>query len=86
MADAPILDPDAIMARYGVSRDDLLTKLGIGWATVRSWRRGDRKPSLAVCQLAEKRLGIPKHELRPDVWPPPTKAAKAARRREAIAA
>jgi transcriptional regulator with XRE-family HTH domain len=71
MGAIPAIAIDAVLARYGLSREAFCDGLGLGMATVRSWHRGDRKPSLFVCQLAEERLGIPKHELRPDIWPPP---------------
>jgi transcriptional regulator with XRE-family HTH domain len=79
MGTSPVLDVDAILSRYGLSREDFCDRLGLGMPTIRSWMRGDRKPSVPVCQLAEERLGIPKHELRPDLWqpPPPRTRAKA---------
>jgi transcriptional regulator with XRE-family HTH domain len=71
MATSATFDIDRILRRHGISREAFCQGTGLGIATVRSWARGDRKPSVPVCQLAEERLGIPKHELRPDIWPPP---------------
>ena len=71
MVTSPVLDVDEILSRYQLSRDQFCERLGLGMPTLRSWVRGDRKPSTAVCQMAEELLGIPKHEFRPDLWPPP---------------
>lgn len=79
-ADKPI-DLDAVLKRHGLVTKDLSHVLGVSMVTVRWWKRGIRKPSIENARLAEVKLGIPKHELRPDLWDPP--AAAAPRRRHA---
>jgi len=76
-----IVDFDAVLARHGLDRDGFCARLNLGLPTFRSWVRGDRKPSIQVCQRAEQVLGIGKHELRPDLWTPPPR-----QRRRALAA
>lgn len=71
MVTSPVFDIDAVLSRHGLSREAFCDQLGLGMPTLRAWVRGDRKPSVLVCQLAEERLAIPKHELRPDIWPKP---------------
>lgn len=78
MGDTPAIDIDAVLARHRLTREEFCERLNLGISTIRSWVRADRKPSLAVCQLAEERLRIPKHELRPDVWTPPSRSRRAA--------
>jgi len=82
---API-DLDAVLARHGLKRADLAA-LGLNSRAIDYWRSGDRKISIPAAQTISTQLGIPLHELRPDIWPPPAKPpAKASRRREAVAA
>jgi transcriptional regulator with XRE-family HTH domain len=86
MPDAPALDIDAILIRHGLSRGEFCEQMGLSMSTIRSWHRGDRKPSLDACQLAFDRCNIGKHELRPDVWPtPPPAPATTRSRRNAVA-
>lgn len=40
---------------------------GVDHSTVCGWRRRDRVPTLRARPISEK-LGIPLHEIRPDVW------------------
>jgi DNA-binding transcriptional regulator YdaS (Cro superfamily) len=61
---------DAVLARHGRKPADLIAA-GFSQRMVNYWRRGDRPISVGSAQLIEQHLGIPKHELRPDVWPPP---------------
>jgi hypothetical protein len=88
------IDLDAVLARHGRTRADLVG-LGFSMRTVDYWRSGGpshpsagrkptSRPSVRAALLIEKELGIPRHELRPDIWPPPAKPK--ARRREAVAA
>jgi transcriptional regulator with XRE-family HTH domain len=63
------LDIDAVLKRYRLTREEFAERLALSMQTIRSWSRGDRRPSLQVCMLAEEKLGIRKHELRPDIWP-----------------
>lgn len=80
------IDLNAVLARHQLGPADI-RDLGFSVRAVDYWRSGGRKVSIAAAQLIEERLGIPKHELRPDIWPPPAKPpAKASRRREAMAA
>lgn len=90
------IDLDAVLARHGRTRSDLVN-LGFSMRTVDYWRSGGpphpsggrkptSRPSVRAALLIEEKLGIPRHELRPDIWPPPKPPAKASRRREAMAA
>jgi DNA-binding transcriptional regulator YdaS (Cro superfamily) len=64
------IDLDAILTRHGRSTADLRA-LGFTVRAVDYWRSGGRKISIASAITIEEKLGIPRHELRPDIWPPP---------------
>lgn len=65
------IDLRAILARYGLIEKDVMQVLGVTHAAVGMWRRGERKPSPQMAIKAEEKLGIPRFELRPDLWPRP---------------
>jgi DNA-binding transcriptional regulator YdaS (Cro superfamily) len=56
------------MRRYKVKRIDLAKHLEITPGALTNWTRfpAERVP------LIEKFTGIPRHELRPDLWPAPS--------------
>jgi transcriptional regulator with XRE-family HTH domain len=76
MGEFTALNVDAMLGRHKLTREDFCEQMSLSMNTIRAWQRGDRRPSLEVCQLACERLNISKHELRPDVWPPPTSRSK----------
>lgn len=47
------------------------SKMGIAYGTIYSHYRGSRNLSADAAIAYEELLGIPRHELRPDLWPPP---------------
>lgn len=60
----------ALAARKAGSQAALRRVLGVPQSTLSSWlRRGTELPAKYVLQV-EKALGIPRHELRPDIYPP----------------
>lgn len=70
------LDLDSCLKARSIEPVDFTRVLGVSMTTYRLWRRGERKPSTAHALAAEKKFGIPRHELRPDLWPPPAEARK----------
>jgi transcriptional regulator with XRE-family HTH domain len=69
---------EGVLKRHGVSAEQFAAAAGVGMQTYRCYRRGVRSPSIDVALAAERELRIPRHELRPDIWPPPrlTKASR----------
>lgn len=53
------------------------TALGIDHSSVSKWQQRNRVPHERALAL-EKLSGIPRHELRPDLWPAPAPADKQA--------
>lgn len=47
----------------------LARKLGVGYTTVYSW--ADRGLPVGRVLDVERVTGVPRHELRPDIYPPP---------------
>jgi transcriptional regulator with XRE-family HTH domain len=70
------LDLDRILKARGLKESDLCQVLGVSGRTVLFWRTGERRPSAERALKAERLLNIPRHELRPDLWSPPRRAAK----------
>lgn len=70
------IDLRRILEARGLTEGDLVHVLGVSERTVLFWRTGERKPSIEHAMTAEKRLKIPRHELRPDLWAPPPRAPK----------
>jgi DNA-binding transcriptional regulator YdaS (Cro superfamily) len=64
------IDLDAILARHKLTAADV-RGLGFSVRAVDYWRTGGRKVSIQSALLIEQKLAIPRHELRPDIWPPP---------------
>jgi transcriptional regulator with XRE-family HTH domain len=79
MGNFPPAGIETLLTRHGITKEELCQRLGIGEPTWRSWLRGDRRPSPEACLRAEI-YGIGKHELRPDLWPPPTPMEPAKRK------
>jgi transcriptional regulator with XRE-family HTH domain len=69
----------AVLERHGCTREQFMQAAGISLATFRAYLGGRRTPSTTVV-LAVEDL-VPRHDLRPDLWPPPTSACR--RRRAA---
>jgi hypothetical protein len=67
------LDIERVLKRHGIDAKAFCAGAKIGMQTYRTYKRGDRVPSVATVIRVESALNIPRHELRPDVWPPPPK-------------
>lgn len=67
----------AIAAARGIR--PLARQLGISAPSVWEWRQRGRVPVTRVLQL-EALLGIPRHVLRPDIYPPERRVAGRTRR------
>lgn len=65
-----------ILEAHGLKRSDLVQVLGISERTVFFWRTGERRPTPEHAIKAERLLNIPRHELRPDIWPPPKRTPR----------
>ena len=64
-----------IFKRYGFEPKSA-AKLGIPYCTIWQQLSGRRKIGAMAAVRYEKVLGIPRWEMRPDLWPPPCAAAK----------
>lgn len=54
---------------------------GVDDNSVRNWRKGLRRPRIEIVKILQhSRLAIPKHVMRPDIWPPPKTKPKLRRR------
>jgi hypothetical protein len=62
---------DAMLAGYGLCRQTVSVSLGVSREAVRKWALGKGQPSPKMAQRAQTLLGIPRWELRPDLWPRP---------------
>jgi DNA-binding transcriptional regulator YdaS (Cro superfamily) len=57
--------------------DAFLVKLGVRRRTLMYWRAGKRLFAERVIEI-EELTGVPRHDLRPDLWPPPADKQAAA--------
>jgi DNA-binding transcriptional regulator YdaS (Cro superfamily) len=64
---------ERIISAYGGAAA-LARRIGISRNAVSQWREKDHVPVERVLEI-EKITGIPRHEIRPDIYPPPTEAA-----------
>jgi hypothetical protein len=62
---------EEVLKRYAVEPAVFCDQVGIGMHSYRHYRRGSRIPSIETVMAAEQKCGIPRHELRPDLWAPP---------------
>lgn len=60
---------DRVIETYGGAAA-LARRLGISRNAVSDWRSKQRVPVERVLDI-EKLTGIPRHEIRPDIYPPP---------------
>lgn len=63
--------------RVAGGRGPLAAKLGIKYQAIQNWERRGRLPAERVIQV-ETITGVSRSELRPDIYPPETKARKRA--------
>ncbi|HTB46279.1 MAG TPA: hypothetical protein VK741_21840 [Acetobacteraceae bacterium] len=69
-------DFDSILAAHRVTPNDVRISLGITAQAVSKWRCGYPMSIKSALEI-ERKFGIPKHELRPDIWdPPPVKGRR----------
>ena len=59
-----------ILRKRGLSIADASRASGIPYVTIAQHVRGSRGISAALAIKYERQLGIPRSELRPDLWPP----------------
>lgn len=69
--------PD-ILRRHGVDETQVIEALGVSAETMRLWKKRERRISIRNAITLEEMFGIPRHELRPDIYPPPHQASEAA--------
>jgi DNA-binding transcriptional regulator YdaS (Cro superfamily) len=62
---------EIISAAGGVGK--LAGLLGVSHSSVCDWRRADRIPVERAIAISDA-LDIPRHEIRPDIWPEPRAA------------
>lgn len=58
----------SVLTRHKIKRSDIATALGVDKATVTRWFKG-RFPAERAVEV-EKAMGIPRAELRPDIFGP----------------
>jgi transcriptional regulator with XRE-family HTH domain len=80
---AAAFDLRKLLTKHGLTVQDVSRVVGVSITTLTYWRRGLRRPSSEHCKLIERKLGIPKYLLRPDLWEPPAAAAPQPRRKAA---
>jgi plasmid maintenance system antidote protein VapI len=56
------------MREHSLTDTDLANAAGVTAEAVRLWRRQKRRINPETARKIEKKLGIPKHLLRPDLW------------------
>jgi hypothetical protein len=81
---------DDVLKKYRIAPRQVIEALGVSKETVRMWRlrkdasarptRSTRRPSAENAIALEAKLGIPRWETRPDLWPPPAAASAKPRR------
>jgi DNA-binding transcriptional regulator YdaS (Cro superfamily) len=59
------------MAKNELTDGKLATILGVSDELVRLWRHGRRRISAERAIVLSNKTGIPRHELRPDIWDAP---------------
>lgn len=59
----------------GLSVDKLAAKLELAESTIRSLENGNRECTAEMAVTIEKKLGIPRSSMRPDLWPVESEAA-----------
>lgn len=52
----------------GITREELASRLGENAPTVRGWVNGHRSVSPEVAVKIERKIGIPRETLRPDIF------------------
>ncbi len=57
------------LARFGFSINQVVRLTGIPYSTVWCHYVGTRKPKAEYAIKYEEKLGIPRSEIRPDLWP-----------------
>ena len=70
------LSPEQFEALFGPSTTDLANQLGRPVATVAAWKARGRIPAECVIDV-EKKTSIPRHRIRPDIYPDPASEEKA---------
>ena len=69
---------DAILKRHRLTEDEFCARSGLRIGTIRAWRGLRRAANVETCLMLEEKLGIPRHELRPDLFTPVRKRRSAA--------
>lgn len=47
---------------------EMAMAVGVSQPTVNGWLKGNKKPSFKVAKRIEERFGIPKENIRPDIY------------------
>lgn len=53
----------------GLTQSDIAEALGVAQSAVSNWSRGEKEPSAERAVDIETKLGVPRSEIRPDLWP-----------------
>jgi transcriptional regulator with XRE-family HTH domain len=60
---------DQVLVKHGLTAEAFCERLGLSPDTLRKWRKGLRAMSYRLAIRCEEEFGIPRHELRPDIFP-----------------
>jgi len=71
---------DAVLVKHGLTAEAFCERLGLSPDTLRKWRKGLRAMSYPLAIRCEQEFGIPRHELRPDIFPAPRRRSPAPRK------
>lgn len=75
------LDRRSAIGMHLSSKSDLADALGITRQALSQWRRVPHERVLEI----EKLLGVPRHVMRPDIYPPPTEGRHGGHEKHAAA-
>jgi transcriptional regulator with XRE-family HTH domain len=69
---SPTSPLDAALRARGLTNNEIAVSLGVTRTAVYYWRIGRNPLAAEVAKELSGKFGIPLHELRPDLWDPPS--------------